>query len=189
MHATICAHLKATFPHLTSFSDLLQDDPSGAVTECRAWRVVPFKRRQFLVSALKYIAAQPTLHDILDQLYSGNTTRDIKTVQTCYDPYTILTTEITADLIATLPDHQTETSLSNPKGDRTEQQYRLSARLRCDSVSLTSPNSLRSHARDIMLLEDHVAIAWPESHVQRLIPCLQGESHFTYLTSHERMAQ
>jgi hypothetical protein len=175
-----CSNITAAHPKFEEVIEKLRDGSLAATSHYHDWKVAHSIGRQFIIDALRALAAQsrykegasPTQYWIYPEKEFGDM------LSLWCDPWTIPTEETIAGLTAAIPVQENiEASWVNSSGYWAEQQYRLSAASIAIRFMQRLPGSLGLHIRKIILHEDRVAIAWPECHAQGLIPFCQENPH------------
>jgi len=173
---SLCCELKRAHPHLQPVIDDLFARYSAPNPYPEHWKVPLSIGRRFVVDALRSISRQPNFAATMaacpykrraDGHYGD-------ALWLSYDPWIIPTTDEVNKLLALgfplVPEQIKADYIVDTQKYFHCQKYRLSAA----SVAIYFLGSLscttRREVRKIDLHEDRVAIAWPESHAQGLIP-------------------
>jgi len=172
----LCCELKRAHPHLQPVIDDLLARYSAKYPYPDHWKVPLSIGRRFVVDTLRLVSQQPNFAATMaacpykrraDGHYGD-------ALWLSYDPWIIPTTDEVNKLFALgfplVPEQIKADYIVNTQKYFHYQKYRLSAA----SVAIHFLGSLscttRREVRKIDLHEDRVAIAWPESHAQGLIP-------------------
>jgi hypothetical protein len=175
----IFSKIKPDYPQFSPVAQSFQERGQITGTHSGNWKGVPSAGRQFVASVLKRMATQPEYAVRLATLpdWAPRTADPVPNVSLWYDPWIIPTEDDVSKLIQSVPSRFLDADYqSNPHQYFDKQKYRLSAA----SVAIKFLRSLRSSTRlqlrKLILHENHVSIAWPESHAQGLIPYCKENS-------------
>ena len=147
------------------------------------WKDTPSLCREFIASALNTIAARPGFTDIVNQSrdwigsegYPNPAPVPIATHR--HLPWLLLSTRDVEAMRNIIAPHPVEVSIGRPSRCWDKEKYKFSAATFAVRFLKSVSTLVRLEMRNVVLHENHVAVAWPECHGQGLIPFCQESSN------------
>ena len=171
--------------HHPRFLPVLDALEAGRVTNSNGyvWKETPSQSRHFVESTLHIMAAQPGFHETVSRASHWHGRYD----NPCPDPFPVVAHHHVPWVLPSeeeLAVMRGIVSLCPIVASRfktwqywEKEKYRLSAATTSIAFLGALTSKTRLEMRNLVLNEDHAAVAWPECHVQGLIPFCQENSN------------
>ncbi|KAI4695935.1 uncharacterized protein J4E88_000105 [Alternaria novae-zelandiae] len=179
--AKVRTYVEEHHPHFLPVLDALE---AGSVTnsDSYVWKETPSQSRHFVESTLHVMAAQPDFNETVTRASNWHGRDDnprpdpFPVVAHHHVPWSLPSEEELAAMREIVSPHPIVATRFKNWQYWEKEKYRLSAATTSIAFLGSLTCKTRLELRNLVLHEDHVAVAWPECHVQGLIPFCQENS-------------